>query len=63
MWSDQSGPDMAVMSQWEHSPWNRENPEAAPAWPVAMAAQPAKQEGGGGRCPCIVWKTSLLTGP
>jgi hypothetical protein len=36
------------MSQWAHHLWNLESPEAAPAWPVAMAAQPAKQEEAGG---------------
>jgi hypothetical protein len=54
--------DLVVMSQWAHSPWNLESPETAPAWPVAMAAQPAKQEEAGGRCPCVVWKTSHLSG-
>jgi hypothetical protein len=32
------------MSQLDPSPWNIKNPEAAPAWPVAMVAQPAKHE-------------------
>jgi hypothetical protein len=32
------------MSQWAHSPWNKESPEVAPASPAPMAAQPAKQE-------------------
>jgi hypothetical protein len=50
------------MSQFAHCPWNLESPEAAPAWPVAMAAQPTKQEEAGGRCPCLVWKTSHLNG-
>jgi hypothetical protein len=54
--------DLVVMSQWAQHPWNLESPEAAPAWPVAMAAQPAKQEEVGGRCPCLVWKTSQLSG-
>jgi hypothetical protein len=43
------------MSQWDHSPWNMESPEAAPAWPVAIAAQPAKREAAGGRC----WKSCV----
>jgi hypothetical protein len=51
---------MAVMSLWVHHPWNLESPEAAPAWPVAMAAHPPKQEEDGGVCPGLVWKTSLL---
>jgi hypothetical protein len=50
------------MSQWAHHPWNLESPKAAPAWPVTMAAQPAKQEEAGGRCPSLVWKTSQLIG-
>jgi hypothetical protein len=33
---------MVVMSQWAPSPLNLERPEAAPAWPVAMVAQPEK---------------------
>ena len=33
---------MNVMSQWAQSPLNLENPEAVPALPVSMAAQPAK---------------------
>jgi hypothetical protein len=36
--------EMVVMSQWAQHPCMLECPEAAPAWPVAMAAQPAKQE-------------------
>jgi hypothetical protein len=32
------------MSQWAYSPLNLESPEAAPTWPVAMAAQPAKRK-------------------
>jgi hypothetical protein len=36
--------NMVVMSQWAHSPWNKESPEVAPASPAPMAAQPAKQE-------------------
>jgi hypothetical protein len=43
--------DIVVMSQWAHSPLNLESTEAAPAWPVAMASQPAKQEEAEGRCP------------
>jgi hypothetical protein len=31
--------DLALMSQWAQHPWNLESPEAAPAWPFAMAAQ------------------------
>jgi hypothetical protein len=50
--------DMVVESQWTHYPWNLESPEAASAWPFAMAAQPAKQEKAEGRCLCLVWKTS-----
>jgi hypothetical protein len=53
--------DMIVMSQLAYSPLNLGSPEAAPAWPVAMAAQPAKQEEAEGRCPCLVWKTSQLS--
>jgi hypothetical protein len=53
--------DMIVMSQWAHSPLNLESPEAASAWPVDMASQPAKQEEAEGRCPCLVWKTSQLS--
>jgi hypothetical protein len=52
---------LIVISQWGHGPWNLETPEAAPAWPVAMAAQPAKQEEAGGRCRCLLWKTSQLS--
>jgi hypothetical protein len=33
---------MFVMSQWAQSPLNLESPEAGAAWPVSMAAQPAK---------------------
>jgi hypothetical protein len=40
--------DLAVRSQRDPSPWNVESAEAAPAWPVAMAARPAKQIGTGG---------------
>jgi hypothetical protein len=50
------------MLQWAHSPWNLKSPEAATAWPVTMAAQPAKKEEAGGRYPCHVWKTSQLSG-
>jgi hypothetical protein len=54
---------LVVMSQWTHRPWNLECPEAAPAWSVAMAAQPTtKQQEPGGRCPCLVWKTFQLSG-
>jgi hypothetical protein len=35
---------LVVMSQWALHPRNLESPEAASAWPVAVAAQPAKQE-------------------
>jgi hypothetical protein len=35
--------------------------EAAPDWPVAMAAWSVKQEEPGGRCPCLLWKTSPLS--
>jgi hypothetical protein len=51
--------DLAVMSQWAHSPWNLENTEAASAWPVAMAAQPAKQEEPGGRCANVLCRRLL----
>jgi hypothetical protein len=54
--------DLVVMSQWAHSPWNLESTKAASAWPIAMATQPAKQEVPGGRCPCLVRKTSQLSG-
>jgi hypothetical protein len=54
--------DLVVMSQWAHCPWNLESLEAAPVWPVAMAAQPAKQKEASGRCPCLLWKTSQLIG-
>jgi hypothetical protein len=54
--------DLVVMSQWAHEPWNLESPEAAAAWPVAMAAQPAKQKEAGGWCSCLVWKSSQLSG-
>jgi hypothetical protein len=49
---------LVVMSQWAHCPWNLESPEAAPDWSVAMATPLGKQEVAGGRCPCLVWKTS-----
>jgi hypothetical protein len=50
--------DMVVMSQWAHCPLTLESPEAAPACPVAMATEPAKQKEAEGRWPCLVWKTS-----
>jgi hypothetical protein len=53
--------DVIMMSQCAHSPLNLGSPEATPDWPVAMAAQPAKQEEAEGRCPCLVWKTSQLS--
>jgi hypothetical protein len=37
------GKAFAVTSQWVYLPWNMENPEGDPAWPVAMAAQAAQQ--------------------
>ena len=52
---------MLVISQWAHSPLNLESPESAFSWPVAMAAQPTKQEKAEGKCPCLVWKTSQLS--
>jgi hypothetical protein len=52
---------MVVMSQWPQSPLKLGSPEAAHAWPVPLAAQQAMQEEAGGRCPCLVWKTSQLT--
>jgi hypothetical protein len=55
--------DLVVMSQWAHCPWTLESPEAAPAWPVAIAAQPAKQKEARGRFSYLVWKTSHLRGP
>jgi hypothetical protein len=54
--------DLVVMSQWDPSHCNIHIPEAAPAWPLAMVAQPAKHGEAGGRCHCLVWKTSLLFG-
>jgi hypothetical protein len=54
--------DKVVMSQWAHRLLNLGSPEAATAWPVAMAAQPAKQEEAEGTCSCLVWKTSQLSG-
>jgi hypothetical protein len=54
--------DLVVMSQWAQHPWILESPEAAPSWPVAMAAQPAKQKEAGGWCSCLVWKSSQLSG-
>jgi hypothetical protein len=54
--------DLAVMSQWDHSPRILESPEAAPAWPVAMAVQLAMQEEAGGRSSSLVWKTCPLIG-
>jgi hypothetical protein len=54
--------DLVVMSQWALCPWNLESPEEASAWPVAVAAQPAKQEESEGRCHCLVRKTSQLSG-
>jgi hypothetical protein len=54
--------DLAVRSQWDPSSWNVESAEAAPAWPVAMAVRPAKQEETGGRWPCLGWKMCLLIG-
>jgi hypothetical protein len=42
------------MSQLDQNPWNIYIPEAAPAWPVAMVAQPAKHEEAGGRCHYLV---------
>jgi hypothetical protein len=38
-----------------------ESPEAAPAWPVAMAPQPAKQEEAEGRYPWSVLKSPQLS--
>jgi hypothetical protein len=52
--------ELIGMSQLAHCHWNLDSPEAAPAWPVAMAAQPAKQEEPGRRCPCFLWKISQL---
>jgi hypothetical protein len=54
--------DLVVMLKWAHCPWFFESPGAAPAWPVAMAAQPTKQEEVGRMCPCLVGKISQLIG-
>jgi hypothetical protein len=43
-------------------PGNWERPRAAPAWPVAMATQGAKQEEPGGNKTCLVEMTSQLSG-
>jgi hypothetical protein len=54
--------DFVVMSQWAHCPCILESPETAPAWLVAIAAQPAKEKEAGGRFPYLVWKISQLSG-
>ena len=53
---ERRGCDVTVGSE----PLNLESPEAG-LCPVAMAAQPAKQEEAEGRCPCLLWKTSQLS--
>jgi hypothetical protein len=51
--------NLVVMSQWAHYPWS---PDAATVWPVARAAQSAKQKEAGLKYPSLVWKTSQLCG-
>jgi hypothetical protein len=53
---------LVVKSQWAHCPWNLKSPEAAPVLPVAMVAQQPKQAKLEEGVPCLVWKTSQLTG-
>jgi hypothetical protein len=52
---------LVVMSQWAHCPWNLDSPEAAPPWPVSVAAQPATQDESRRRRSCLVWKSSQLS--
>jgi hypothetical protein len=54
--------DLFMKLQWALCPWNLDSPETAPAWPSAIADQPAKQKEAGGRCLCLFWKTSHLSG-
>jgi hypothetical protein len=53
--------DLVVMSQWVHRPWNLKISQAALVWPVAVfpASQARRTVG---MCPCLVWKTSQLSG-
>jgi hypothetical protein len=44
------------------APGSLQSAEAAPAWPVAMAARPAEQEESGGRWPCLGWETCPCVG-